>query len=157
MFEIMIPRKSRRDALPALRDVRVLDALFDDMWRGFGATPTRLGALPGFSPQIDVRASDAEIVVRAELPGLDEGDFEVSLDEDVLTLKGQKKSEHEEDRDGVRHVETRSGSFERRLRLPGEVKADDVTASFEKGVLTVTLPRPEEAQHRVRSIPVTTS
>ena len=155
MFELMIPRRSRRSAAPALRDMRALDALFDEMWRGFA--PARRGTLPGFSPRIDVRETDEAIVLRAELPGLEEGDFEVVLDDDVLTLKGEKKTEHEEEREGLRHVETRSGSFDRRFRLPVAVYADDVKATFDKGVLTVTLPKPEEARPQVRTIPVSTS
>ncbi|MDJ0847666.1 MAG: Hsp20/alpha crystallin family protein [Myxococcota bacterium] len=154
MFELMIPRRSRRSAAPALRDVRALDALFDEMWRGIAP---RVGTLPGFSPRIDLRESDEAFVLRAELPGLDENDFEIALEDDVLTLKGEKKTEHEEEREGLRHVETRSGSFERRFRLPVPVKADDVKATFEKGVLTVTLPKPEEERPQVRTIPVSTS
>ncbi len=157
MFELMIPRRSRRRAVPALRDVRAFDALFDEMWRGFGAGPTRQTALPGFSPRIDVRDTNEAFVLRAELPGLDEGDFEIALEDDVLTLKGEKKTESHEQREGYRHVETRSGSFERRFRLPSAVKADDVKATFDKGVLTVTLPKPEEERPQVRTIPVTTA
>lgn len=154
MFDLMIPRRSRRSAFPVLRDVRGFDTLFDELWRGFGASPLRADTLPGFTPRVDVRETDEELVVTVELPGLEEKDFEVSLDDDVLTLKGEKRSEHEEEREGYRHMETRSGSFERRLRLPAAVDADAVKAGFKNGVLTVTVPKPEEARPEVRRIPV---
>jgi HSP20 family protein len=134
--------------------VRSIDALFSDIWRGFGV-PASPGALPGFSPRLDVRETDEEYVIAAELPGLEESDFEVSLDDDVLTLKGEKRTSHEDEREGLRHVETRSGSFQRRLRLPVPVDADAVKASFKNGVLTVTVRKPAEPEPTVRSIPVT--
>ena len=155
MFDLMIPRRARHSALPALRGVRSFDDLFADLWDGFGVGPVWRDAPPGFSPQIDVRESDEEIVLTAELPGLEEKDFEVSLEEDVLTLKGEKRTEHEEECGGFRHLETRSGSFQRRLRLPAGVDSDAVKASFQNGVLTVTVPKPEEARPQVRRIPVT--
>ena len=114
-------------------------------------------ALPGFSPRIDVRETDEELILTAELPGLEEKDFEVSVDEDVLSLKGEKRSEHEEEGGGYRHVETRSGSFERRLRLPAPVDADAVKAGFKNGVLTVTVRKPEPARPELQRIPVTSA
>ena len=154
MFDLMVPRRSRRSALPAHRDVRSIDALFDDLWRGFGAATPR-GALPGFSPHIDVRENDEEYVLTAELPGLEEKDFEVTVEDDIVTLKGEKHSSHEEEKEGLRHVETRSGCFERRLRLPAPVDADAVKASFKSGVLSVTVRKPEEVKPKLRTIPIT--
>ena len=153
MFDLTVPRRSWSRAVPAPRDVRNIDALFNDLWRGFGA-PASHGVLPGFSPRMDVRETDEEYVIVAELPGLEESDFEVSLDEDVLTLKGEKHTSHEEERKGLWHVETRSGSFQRRLRLPVSVDADAVKASFKNGVLTVTVRKPAEPEPTVRNIPV---
>jgi len=155
MFDLMVPRRSRRSTVPALRDVRNVDALFDDLWRGFKVAPAAV--LPGFRPSMDVRETDEEIVLTAELPGLEEGDFEVSLEEDVLTLKGEKKTEHTEESEGYRHVETRRGSFERRFRIPVAVDPEQVNAAFRNGVLTITLPKPEEARPQVRSIPISSS
>ncbi len=156
MFDLMVPGKSRRSAVPALRGLRGFDDLFDELWRGFGVAPVS-GALPGFTPRIDVRETDEEITVTAELPGLEEKDFEVLIEDDVLTLKGEKRAEHEEEREGLRHLETRSGSFQRRLRLPEGVDTDAVKATFKNGALTVSLPRREEARPQVRTISVTAS
>ena len=90
-----------------------------------------------FQPRIDVRETDAEIAITAELPGLEEKDFDVSIEADVLTLKGEKRTESETAREGWRHVETTSGSFERRILLPEGVDPEAVKAMYKHGVLTV--------------------
>jgi HSP20 family protein len=136
-----------------------LDRFFDEFLHGFEIAPTRnAGGRPGeFAPRVDISETDEEFRVTAELPGLDEGDFEVSLEEDVLTIKGEKKVEEEEERKGYTRVETSRGSFHRAFRLPLEVDPESVTASYKKGVLTVTLPKPPEAQRQPRVIPITAS
>jgi HSP20 family protein len=136
-----------------------LDRFFDGFLHGFEIAPARnaCGRLGEFAPRVDVSETDEEFRVTAELPGLDEGDFEVSLEEDVLTIKGEKKVEEEEERKGYTHVETSRGSFHRAFRLPLEVDPESVTASYKQGVLTVTLPKPPEAQRQPRVIPVTAS
>lgn len=159
MMSLVVPRRSRRSAFPALRGVRSFDDLFDNFWCGFEtAVPAwSIGKkAPAFTPRVNVRETDEEIVVSAELPGLEEQDFEISLEEDVLTLKGEKRSEHEEKREGFHHVETTSGSFERRLRLPCEVDADAVKATYKNGVVTVVLPKGPEDRPEVRRVPITT-
>lgn len=157
MMSLMIPRRYRRSASPALRDVRPMDRLFEDLWRGFDLAPAWGSGEGVFTPCLDVRESEEEIVVRAELPGLEEKDFELSLEEDVLTIKGEKRTEHEAEREGHRHVETLSGRFERKLVLPTGIDPDRVHAAYRNGVLTVTLPKPVEARPEVRSIPITTA
>jgi HSP20 family protein len=160
MTSLLIPRRSRRSAFPALRGVRSLDELFDNFWCGF---ETAAPAWPmaktahAFTPRVDVRETDEEIVVSAELPGLEENDFDISLEEDVLTLKGEKRSEHEEKREGFHRVETTSGSFERRLRLPCEVDADAVKATYKNGVVTVVLPKRPEDRPEARTVPITSA
>ena len=128
-----------------------LEQLMEDAWRDFGGTPS--GDLADFAPQVDIAENETEYRVTAELPGLEEKDFDVSLDGDLLTLKGEKKVEREEKREGISHVEISSGSFHRAFRLPVEVKADGVKAVFKNGVLTVTLPKADPA--RAREIPIT--
>ncbi len=130
-----------------------LEQLLDDVWRGFGSAPS--GELADFTPQVDIAETEAEYRVTAELPGLEEKEFDVSLDGDLLTLKGEKKVEREEKGEGFRHVEISSGSFHRAFRLPVEVNGDDVKAVFKNGVLMVTLPKAEPA--RAREIPITVS
>lgn len=162
----LVPRRARWSVRPALRSVRPfgamrseLDRFFDEFLHGFEMAPTwnAAGRLGEFAPRVDISETDEEFRVTAELPGLDEKDFEVHLEEDVLTIKGEKKVEKEEERKGYTHVETSRGSFHRSFRLPLEVDPDSVKASYKKGVLTVTLPKPPEAQRRPHVIPVTAS
>ena len=157
MMAHLIPRRPRRSAVPAVREVRGFDDLVDELWRGFGLAPVRLEEdFPrGFTPRMDVKEEEEAIVVSVELPGLEEKDFDVSLEKDVLTIKGEKRTEHKEERKGFRHLETATGSFERRLRLPCEVDPDRVTASYKNGIVSVVLPKPPEAMQKTRTIPVT--
>lgn len=156
MKSLLVPRRTRRSAAPALRAVPGFEDLFNEFFRGFEVAPawpeaSRLGE---FTPRIDVKETDEAIVVTAELPGLEEKDFDVSLEDDVLTLKGEKRTEHEEKREGYHHVETTSGSFRRAIPLPCEVDADAVKASYKQGVVTVTLPKLPEARRQARNVPV---
>lgn len=128
------------------------DPLFDEMWGGLADEPAR-GV--GFSPRVDIHESESEYRITAELPGLEEKDFDVHLEGGVLTLKGEKRDERSEERKGYRHVETVVGSFERRFQLPAEVDAEAVAASYKNGVLTVTLPKAAGA--RPRTIPISAS
>jgi len=152
----MIPRKRGSDTLVNWRDA---DRLFDDFFGWPGLTPSRVvgETRRAFVPRIDVTESDGAYTVTAELPGLSNGDFEVELEEGVLTLKGEKKTQFEENDGGARRVESRSGSFERRIRFRDPIAATDVTARYRDGVLTVTVPRQEESQPEVRTVPVETS
>ena len=159
----LVPRRSARRVLPTLRGGWALgglhselDRLFDEVSRGTGGAAAS-AAWDQFAPRVDISETDEEFRVTAELPGLEEKDFEVSLEGDVLTIKGEKKVAHEEQREGYTHVETFGGSFHRAFRLPVEVDPDAVKADFKNGVLTVTLPKPEEAVERPRTIPITAS
>src|SRR5690606_31305227 len=95
-----------------------------------------------------------ELVITAEMPGLEEKDLDVSLTGDLLTIKGEKKAEHEERNGGAYYVERRFGSFSRSVRLPFQVDDQDVEAKYDKGVLTIRIPKPLEMQKAVRRIPV---
>ena len=107
-----------------------------------------------WTPSADVTETKDSVVIKAELPGLEAKDVEVSLSGDVLTIKGEKKEEKEE-KDERRHmVERRHGAFSRMVRLPVPVAADKIKAAFKNGVLTVTLPKTEEA--KPKGIPITT-
>jgi HSP20 family protein len=128
--------------------------VFEDLWRGPAAAAS---APAGFTPRLDVKESDTEYVVTAELPGLEVDDVEISLEEDVLTLRGEKRAEHSDEAAGYKYVETLAGHFERRLALPTEVDADAVSASAKNGIITITLPKRPEAQPSVRTIPVTSA
>lgn len=158
----LVPRRfghrvpARRSVLPVSRYFDTdFDRLFDEFTRGFELAPSAVP--PTFQPSIDVSETDDEIVVSAELPGLEEKDFHVDLDGDLLTIKGEKCEERKESEGGYHRVESFCGAFERAFRLPEHVDPDKVTASYKNGVLRVTIAKPEEARPEARTIPVTTA
>ena len=125
---------------------RDVNRTFEDMFKGFGTMPSVWGGDSAAAPKIDVKETDKGLEVTAELPGVDEKDIELELDEDVLTIKGEKKLEKEEkdEKTGYHLMERSYGSFARSIRLPYPVKVEAVTAEFDKGVLKVTCPKPAE-------------
>jgi len=100
----------------------------------------------GWWPSVDVSEQDDKITVKAELPGVNSEDVEVSVHDGMLTIGGEKKEESEERGEGVYHSERRYGAFRREIRLPAGVDADKVEATCRDGVLTVTLPKTEQAK-----------
>jgi HSP20 family protein len=103
---------------------------------------------------VDIAEKDGAYEIAAELPGLDEKDIEVKHANGMLTIKGEKKEETEEEKKGIYHSERRYGSFERSFRVPEGVDVDKIDARFEKGVLTVTLPKSPEALKAEKKIAV---
>jgi HSP20 family protein len=99
-------------------------------------------------PAMDLVESGDEFVLRADLPGLDEDDVSIELEDNVLTISGERKSEHEERQEGYYRLERATGSFSRSLTLPEGVDPDKVQASFDKGVLEVHIPKPEQRKPR---------
>jgi HSP20 family protein len=143
------------DRDPFLSLHREVNRLFDDVFRGSGSGLPSLGNGSAFRagwPSVEISEADKQIKVTAEVPGLEEKDIEVLLDDGVLTLKGEKRSENE-DRDR-QFSERYYGRFERRIPLGVEVDEDKVDASFSNGVLTVTLPKTEKAQSQVKRIAI---
>lgn len=130
---------------------REMNRLFEDFGKGLGLGP--LFGPESFEPRIEVRETDDEVLVAAEMPGLEEKDFELSLTEEALTIRGEKRQEHEE-KGSVHRLERSYGAFERRLSLPCEVEADKASATYRNGVLSVTLPKAPEARRRVHRIEV---
>jgi HSP20 family protein len=106
-----------------------------------------------WTPRTDVTETKDSVSITAEIPGLEAKDVEVSVFGDMLTIKGEKKAEKEE-KDEYHHVVERTyGAFSRMVRLPTPVAADEIKATFKNGVLTVTLPKTEEA--KAKAIPLT--
>ncbi len=146
-------RESERDPFLSLH--REVNRLFDDVFRGFdGGLPSvgRASAFGGSWPNVEISDSDKEIKVTAEVPGLEEKDIEVLLDDGVLTLKGEKRSETE-DKDR-QFSERYYGRFERRIALGYEIDEDKVDARFKNGVLSVTLPKTAKAQSQAKRIAI---
>jgi HSP20 family protein len=150
-----VPRRDEDHLDPFLNFRREVDRMFDDFFAGsFGRLPAAFGGSGFVSPTIDVEDREKELVVTAELPGLDAKDFDVTLAGDVLTIKGEKKDSREEKRNGGHYVERRFGSFARSVRLPFEAGDQKVDASYDKGVLTIRVPKPPELTKPARRIDV---
>jgi HSP20 family protein len=156
-------RSGKRDVAPRYSDpfsaLRAeMDSLFDSFMGGLPAFSGMFGASGGrnftLTPHVDVRETDKEIVVEAELPGIDEKDISLAIQDGVLTIRGEKRFEHDEEKENYRMMERRYGSFQRSLRLPESVDDDKVEASFDNGVLKVSLPKRPEAIGKQRTIPI---
>ena len=162
-FRSLVPWRERSQA-PARRDDyfdpfanfrREVDRIFESFFDDFGSRTLGNGwGWRGTTPAIDVSETDKELIVTAEVPGVSENDIEVTLADNMLTLKGEKKAEHKQMSGDTSYMERRYGAFSRSLRLPFAVKDEQVDATYDKGVLTVKIPKPEEAQQSVRKIEV---
>lgn len=155
--ELMTQGQTGGSAVPFEALHRAMDRLFDDFTAGWGVSPARFFEPRGWSdltPRVDVSETEKEVVVKADLPGMDEKDIGVELTGDTLTLKGEKKSESEEKGKHFYRMERSTGTFQRTLALPAEVDPAKVEATFKKGVLTVTLAKTTEAQEKVKKIEV---
>ena len=118
------------------------------------AGPAANGAARRWVPPMDLVETDDHFVLRADLPGLSEADVDLSLESDVLTLSGERRVEHEQRGEGFYRVERATGAFSRSLTLPEGVDGDAITARFDKGVLEVRIPKPEQQKPRKLQIAV---
>jgi HSP20 family protein len=149
-------------ALIRWEPVRELSSIQNEMNRLFNTffeTPTQGNggggqALRRWIPAMDLVESGDEFVLRADLPGLSESDVNIELEDNVLTISGERKSESEDRKEGYYRVERAYGSFSRSLTLPEGVDAETVKASFDKGVLEVRIPKPEQRKPRKVAISV---
>ena len=106
------------------------------------------GTLRRWMPAMDLVESGDHFVLRADLPGMGEEDIKIELEDGTLTVSGERRAEHEAKEEGYYRVERAFGSFSRSLTLPKGVNPDEVTASFDRGVLEVRIPKPEERKPR---------
>jgi HSP20 family protein len=134
---------------------RALQRSIDDVWNGLPATSlTEAAAMP---VRMDVRENEGGFHVTADLPGLTEKEVDVSFDDGVLTLRGEKKVERDEKKDTWHIVERSSGSFARKLSLSAPIDTARIEATFEKGVLTIALPKQAKDQSNARKIEIKTA
>jgi HSP20 family protein len=127
-----------------------MNRLFDDF---FGRPVLKTGWTEGvWSPTVDVSEDKDNVIIRAEMPGMSKEDVKISIQDNVLTLKGEKKQEKEEKDKNYHRIERSYGSFCRSFQLPTSVKSDKVKASYKDGVLSVTLPKTEEV--KPKEIPI---
>ncbi len=129
-----------RDLVNMQKEIgRVFDSLFTDY-------DTESSFVAQWAPRVDVMEHKDAFVIKAELPGVEKNNVKITLQENLLTIRGEKKQEKEEKDMNVHRVERAYGAFERSFSLPTTVKSDKIDASFRDGVLTVTLPKVEEAK-----------
>ena len=107
---------------------------------------------PAWAPRVDVAETDNEVVVTTELPGVERKDVKLSVEDNVLTIGGEKKQEKETKEKNYHCVERRYGTFSRSFTLPTRIQADKVKATFKDGILTMKLPKVEEA--KTKEIPI---
>ncbi|MFU2208424.1 Hsp20/alpha crystallin family protein [Solidesulfovibrio sp. C21] len=137
MFKSLLPRL-REKSLATKRPMSMAD-LMEDFWsEPFGALPNLFKDV-GY-PAVDVSEADGVVTVKAELPGIEPKDVEITIENETLVLRGEKKFEDEEKKDDYHRIERAYGSFSRCVPLPGKVKEAAAKARFDKGVLTITLP-----------------
>ena len=147
-------------ALVRWEPVRELTSLQNEMNRLFTTffdTPTGgNGESAGrrWIPAMDLVETDDHFVLKADLPGLGDGDVNIEVEDNVLTVSGERKAEHEDKREGYVRVERSYGAFRRSLTLPEGIDPEAVTASFDNGVLEVRIPKPEERKPRRVAIQV---
>jgi HSP20 family protein len=137
MFE-MVPWRRNRGALARPRR-DLFDLFLDDL-----ALPDFWTTEKGWMPAFDVSETENEIVVKAELPGMDVKDIDIALTDGLLTIKGERKMEKEDKEENYHRIERQFGSFSRSLNLGTKVRADGIEAGYKDGILTVTLPKAEE-------------
>lgn len=142
------PNGSGSELSPFLNLHREMNRLLDDAFRDFSVLR---GHPANPWPNVELTETDEGYKLTAELPGLDEKDVELSLSDGILTLRGEKRAQQEDRRRG--YSERYYGAFSRSIAV-GDVDEARVTATFNKGVLTVTLPRSADAEQRVRRIPI---
>jgi HSP20 family protein len=155
--------RSRRagSELPPSREIwepfgslrRDIERLFEDFSRDFGWGPPATAGV-GMAPRVDVSETDTEIKIEAELPGVEEKDVELVLSDGRLTIKGEKKQEKEEKKKDYHMVERSYGSFARSIALPFAADPNKVKATFAKGVLSVTVPKPPEVKAKEKKIAI---
>ena len=125
---------------------REMDRLWDSF---FEERPQRkIEELGEWGPSLDLSETKNDLIVKADVPGIDPKDIDISLNKDVLTIKGEKKRETEEKGENYHFIERSYGAFARSIRLPRDVQTDKINASYKDGVLRVTLPKSEEAKKK---------
>lgn len=144
-------RDVAEDPFGAMR--REMDRMFEEMTKSFSLARPAFGMGP-MSPRVDMRETDTAVEIHAELPGVTEKDIEVQLADGVLTIKGEKKQEREEKEKGYYLMERSYGSFLRQIPIPVEVEEDKIEAKFDKGVLSITLPKRPTAETKAKKIEI---
>ncbi|HYX78452.1 MAG TPA: Hsp20/alpha crystallin family protein [Solirubrobacterales bacterium] len=133
------------------REVDTLQSEVNRLFDTFFGGPGDGGGMRRWVPAMDLLETDDHLVLRADLPGLDREDVNLEIKDGVLTVSGERRAEHEERGKNFYRAERAFGSFSRSLTLPEHVDAEKISADFEKGVLEIRIPKPEERKpQRIR-------
>jgi len=156
MFDLMPWRRKQVEGSPVSKQLEFRREFDDLVNRFFGPEPWSMGRLfgQGFSPAIDIKETEDEFVVKAEMPGIDQKDLNVSLSGDVLTISGEKKEEKEEEGENIHRIERSFGSFSRSFNIPGEIQEDKIEAKYKEGILILKLPKSESTRKKAINIKV---
>jgi HSP20 family protein len=132
------------------RELDTLQGEVNRLFSSFFDTPTTAaaGAARRWVPAMDLVETDEHFVLKADLPGVAESDVNIELESNVLTISGERRTEHEERNEGYYRIERATGAFRRLLTLPDGIDPEAVTAKFDNGVLEVRIPKPAEAKPR---------
>lgn len=122
--------------------------LFDDSYYGLADSDQSSAVTSHWAPAVDIEEESDRFVLRADVPGVESKDIEITMENGVLTIKGQRSREDTEERDGYKRVERVYGNFYRRFTLPDTADADKISATSKSGVLEVTIPKQEKVQPR---------
>jgi len=123
---------------------REMNRMFDNFFRTSDRSED--SSLTVWTPAVDITEHDDDFAVKVELPGINKDDVKITLDSNILTLRGEKKQEKETKKENYHRVERSYGSFQRSFTLPANVKSDKIDASYKDGILTINLPKAEEAK-----------
>ncbi len=137
-----------------VRELQTIQSEMNRLFNTFFEAPAAGVSTRRWIPAMDLVETDDDFVLRTDLPGLSEKDVNIELEDNVLTISGERKAEHEERKEGYYRVERSSGTFSRSLTLPEGVDPERITASFDRGVLEVRIPKPEERKPRKVAISV---
>jgi len=150
------PAKAEKTS-PVYSIHREMNRLFDHAFGGFplsfpfGDTETGIN---DFSPSVDITENDDEVRITAEVPGMDEKSLDISLSRGVVSIKGEKRSEHKEKKNEYYRMERSYGSFHRAIPVPSEIDEEKATATCRDGILTIVLPKTARARREVERIAV---
>lgn len=157
MKDRLVPWKRRGELLQWERDDhpfdmlhREIDDLFETYYRGVG----RMGRHPTKKAGFELSEMDDEIQVKIEMPGIEEKDIQVTVDEDTLTVRGKRREQKETSKRNYRVSEMSYGDYRHTIPLPARIDRENAKAEFKRGVLTLTLPKTTEARAERKRIPV---
>ncbi|MBW1925609.1 MAG: Hsp20/alpha crystallin family protein [Deltaproteobacteria bacterium] len=126
------------------RELSNLRREMEDLWENIAGEREFLPMRGEWVPALDVSETKDSLIVKAEIPGMEPKDIDISISGDLLTIKGEKKQKTEEKKESFHRIETRYGAFSRTIRVPVAVNSDKIDASYDKGVLKIVLPKKEE-------------